>query len=479
MTRFAARFHFVLLFALVLAVVCGTALGSSTNTLARPLPERTDTLIRNAYIVTMDPLLGDLRETDILVRDGRIERIGKNLETGSGVDTFDASGLIIMPGLIDTHWHMWTTLIRGSMGNQAGQGYFDVVHRKAAPQFTADDEYLGVMLAGAEAIDSGITFVHNWAHNLRTPEHARASLQALNDLGLRARFSYGYHATLAPAQRSNLDDVALLQKNWATHNRRGLIDLGVAVRGPLPGIPQEVWEAEIRSAQQLGLPVTVHVNQVLRNQAMIQKLCDAGLMNRDVMLVHAIQITDDELDCIAKRRAAVSLSPESEMRIGYGFPRISELLAKQVRIGLSVDTVALTGGGNLFSVMRTTQNIVNALRQDEFAMPARQVLELATIRGAEALGMDKMIGSIAPGKRADMLFIDPKGINLIPVSDVANILVQAVQPANIWAVMVDGRFLKQNNVVTIVDHGALAAASELRNTAIMRGPAKADDLKKQ
>ncbi|SNS89434.1 Cytosine/adenosine deaminase [Noviherbaspirillum humi] len=436
--------------------------------IAQPLPARKPTLIRNAYVMTMDPALGDVPAGDVLVGDGRIMAVGKNLQAPPNADIVDGSHAVVMPGLVETHWHMWNTLVRGMEGDRTGHGYFDVVHKKAGPQFTPDDEYLGVMISGAEAINSGTTFVHDWSHNLRSSDHARAGLKALKDLGIRGRFSYGYFTTIEPDKVSNLDDIAAVKQRWNEFSPEGLLDLGMAVRGPLPGVPKEVVDQEFGAAQKLGLPITVHVNQIARNKDMVQKLCDAKLLRKEVLLIHAMLLSDAEYDCIVGSGAAVSLSPVSEMRVGYGFPRTNELLKRRIPVGLSVDTASITGNGSMFDVMRATQNAASGLLQDEFALPARRLLELATIGGAKAIGMDDRIGSLTPGKRADLILVDLRGYHMMPLTDVANLLVQSTQPADVKLVMVDGRMLKSNGEVGGVNRQALAEAAARRNEEIMR-----------
>ena len=153
------------------------------------LPARGNIVIRKAYIVTMDKDAGDIKDGDVHVRDGEIVAVGRELNA-PGARTIDGRGMIVMPGLVETHWHTWNTLLRGMSGEKPEYGYFRTTST-LGKLFTADDIYQGSRLSTLEAINSGITFIHDWAHNIRGPEYARAGLRALEESGLRGRFSYG------------------------------------------------------------------------------------------------------------------------------------------------------------------------------------------------------------------------------------------------------------------------------------------------
>src|SRR5262249_34592323 len=149
----------------------------------------------------------------------------------------------------------------------------------------------------------------------------------------------------------------------------------------------------------------------------IEPLYKAKLMGKDVQLIHALSASAPELDMIKEAGSAVSVSPGSELRIGYGFPQISEMLAKGIPLGISVDTSALTGNSNLFGVLKLARDCENARAESEFKMTARAALELGTIESARSMGMDHRIGSLKPGKRADLIAISPDTLNMAVVTD--------------------------------------------------------------
>lgn len=203
-------------------------------------------------------------------------------------------------------------------------------------------------------------------------------------------------------------------------------------------------QQEWKIVRQIGIPISVHANSSPQWTNEIEYLYKENMLGRDIQVVHAISSTPAEIEMLAKTGTSVSLSPYTEMRAGFGFPKTSELLAAGVVVSLSVDTTALSGNADMFSVMKAIQNIENARAEDEFKLHPRRVLELATIDGAKALGIDDRTGSLKPGKRADLMLVSTRNINIGVFTDAAHLLVEAAQPANVDTVIVDGRILKRH-----------------------------------
>jgi 5-methylthioadenosine/S-adenosylhomocysteine deaminase len=180
-----------------------------------------------------------------------------------------------------------------------------------------------------------------------------------------------------------------------------------------------------------------------------------GLLIRDLQIIHGIFSTPEEMKALAQAGAVASVSPYAELRIGFGVPKILEYLDNGVTLGLSVDTTPLTGNCDMFAVMKIVQNIENGRAESEFRLPARRVVELATIEGARSLGLADRIGSIAVGKRADLILVNARDINMGPFTDPAHMLVASAQAWNVDTVMVDGRILKRNGRLTAIDTGVL------------------------
>ena len=220
------------------------------------------TLIADAFVLTMDDELGTLPRGDVLIDGARIAAVGPDLpREGDGGDR--RADRIVMPGFVDTHRHMWAAMLRGCACYGDLATYFhDVVFTYGA-NFTPDDTYTSVRFGLAEAVDSGITTMHAWEHNLQTPAHADAALQAMEESGMRGRFSYGPssdpEAGSSFAQGTetiDFDDV-LRAARRAFGDDDGLLHLGIACRGVEYSQP-EIWQREFAFAREHGLPITVH-----------------------------------------------------------------------------------------------------------------------------------------------------------------------------------------------------------------------------
>jgi 5-methylthioadenosine/S-adenosylhomocysteine deaminase len=456
----------------------GAAAASAAGALALPaqgavsgsvtgLPARSNVLIRNAYVITMEPGAADLPVGDVLVDNGVIADVGTGL-SAPGAMVIDGSGFILMPGLVDTHWHMWTTLLRNMSGNKPEHGYFPTT-TAVGNVYTPRDMYYGTLLSAAEALFSGITTVHDWCHNIVTPQHAEEDIRALQETGIRARFCYGPARRMPPTEAINTDDLARIHREWASFSNEGLLTLGLGWRGvqapvrqpdgkfEIRPLPEAVWRKEHETAMKLGIPISVHLNSTTNDRSHVLAVEKHGLLVKDLQIIHGIFTSPEEMKLMAAAGAVVSVSPYSELRIGFGVTKIQEYLDNGVTVGLSVDTTPLTGNCDMFGIMKIVQNIENGRAENEFKLLARRVVELATIEGARSLGLADRIGSIAKGKRADLLLVNTRDINMGPFTDPYYMLVDSAQPWNVDTVMVDGRILKRGGKLTAIDTGMLMA----------------------
>ena len=435
------------------------------------LPARGNIVIRNAYVMTMEPGVADMVGGDVHIKDGVIIEIGQFLKA-TGATTLKGDGMIVMPGLIDTHWHMWNTLLRSMSGETAEHGYFRTTSA-LGQQYQPGDMYQGTRLAAAEAINSGITFVHDWCHNIRGPDYAEADLKALRESGLRGRFSYGGAQGMRNTQGIDLTEFERLAREWPGYSNDGLLTLGLAWRGmggnnPATAIAPDLYRAEIGAARRLGLPVSVHASGSRAAVGQVDTIAKAGLLDKDMQIIHAIVVTPGEIKAIKAAGASVSISPFSELRIGFGIPQISALLEASIPLGLSIDTVELTGNADMFGIMKLVQNLANGQSESEFKLNARRVLELGTIEGARCMGVADKVGSIKVGKRADVIMVSTRDINLGVFGDPAHMLVTAAQPSNVDTVIVDGRLLKRYGKLVHLNAAQVVSEAGAANMALRK-----------
>jgi 5-methylthioadenosine/S-adenosylhomocysteine deaminase len=396
----------------------------------------------------MDPDLGDIPGGDVHVKNGEIIAVGKAIQTPNA-SILDGQRMIVLPGLVETHWHMWNTLLRSFAGEKPGQGYFATV-AAFGRVMTPDDMYHGVRLAAAEALNSGMTTVHDFCHNLRSRDHAEGDIRALKESGLRARWSYGWAQGLPDTQISNLGDLEALHRDWANYSNEGLISLGFAWRGMFRDsrLSPEVYRPEFEAARRLGIPISVHVGSAEDAKGQIEAHSKENLLAKDVQVIHALSASPAEIQLLAKAGSTVSVSPGTELRIGYGFTKVSQFLDAGILVGVSVDNTVLAGDANIFSILKLVREIENARSHDEFTMSARRALELGTIEGARSLGIDDRVGSLKPGKRADLIMVSTQQTNMGLFTDPSHMLVESTQAGNVDTVVVDGRILKRGGRLT-------------------------------
>jgi 5-methylthioadenosine/S-adenosylhomocysteine deaminase len=432
------------------------------------LPSRGDIVLRNAYVMTMDSELGDISGGDVHIKNGEIVAVGKAIKA-PGAAVLDGRRMIVLPGLVETHWHMWNTLLRSFGGEKPDQGYFPTA-AAFGKVMTPDDMYHGARLAASEALNSGMTTVHDYCHNLRSRAHAEGDLRAIREAGLRARWSYGWPQGLPDTEACNMDDLRNLHRDWASFSNEGLISLGFAWRGMFrnTALPPAVYRSEFENARRLNIPISLHVGSREDAKGQIEALEKENLLGKDVQLIHALSASLAEIEMVAKAGSPVSVSPGSELRIGYGFTKISEFLDAGIRLGVSVDTTVLSGDANLFGILKLARNIENAKAHDEFKMPARRALELGTIEGARSLGIDNRVGSLKPGKRADLIMIATNQLNMGVFTDPAHMVVESTQPENVDTVIVDGRILKRGGKLTSLSVDQVVADSAASFEAIRK-----------
>lgn len=423
------------------------------------------TLIKNATILSMDPKVGELRKGDILIKDDKIADIGPSV-VATADETIDASGMIAVPGFVDTHRHTWQSLLRSTGADWTLAQYFAGVRGVMGDLYTPDDMYVANLLGSLEALDAGITTLYDWSHNNNSPDHSDAAVKGLKDAGMRAVFGYGNsNQEWFPVseKRSNFDDVKRVRDTHFSSDD-GLVTMSFAARGP-QFATLDVTEEDFRKARELGLRITVHVGDGLWGMSKpLVQLNQRGLLADDTTYVHCTTLHDDDFRLMADTGGKASISPELELHMGHGFPATLKLMGVGIRPSISIDIVT-TIAGDMFSAMRAllagTRAVVNdiALKEkrlvDPLPLMTRDVLEFATLRGAEASGLGGKTGSLTPGKQADIVLIDTNRFNMFPINHAPGAVVEAAHVGNVDSVFVAGKARKRNGKLQGVDIASL------------------------
>jgi cytosine/adenosine deaminase-related metal-dependent hydrolase len=443
-------------------------------------------LLRGGHVLTMDPAIGEMPGGEVLIEGGRIAAVAPRIDV-EDAEALDVSGHVVMPGFVDTHRHTWQTPFRGICADWTLEDYFRGIRMSISPNCSAEDVHAGNYVGALEALDAGVTTILDFSHCNNTPEHADGALQGLRDAGIRAMFAYGYYP--APAAEpvftehsQRLADAARIRERELAGDD-GLITMGVALTevGLLP-FDQTIEEA--RSARRLGVPSVLHTGCNWGSVATegIPELEHHGLLGPEQVHVHCNTLDDRDFRRLAEHDCKVSSSPETELQMGMGHPVIRRALEHGMRPSLSCDVIS-SNSGDMFAQMRLGLAFERCMGNDAFnarnEMPrtldltVRDALRWGTANGAHAMGLEDRIGSLTPGKQADLIVIGGRGLNMAPMADPVGCIVAQANPSNVVHVLVAGAFVKRHGELVGVDldraRGLAAASCERVLGAVTAG----------
>jgi cytosine/adenosine deaminase-related metal-dependent hydrolase len=425
-------------------------------------------VFRNAMVLTMDSA-GVINGGDVLVIGDTIAAVGHNLPVAEGAIEIDAQGGILMPGMVDTHRHMWQTALRGLGADWTLSQYFVFYYLSWGKIFRPEDIAAGNLLSAVEALDSGVTTTVDWSHGLQTVEHGEAALDALRSSPGRFVLAYG-NLLGAPWEWANSADFrSFVKRNFSARDDMLSLQLAFDVTAD-PAFPEK---AAFEAARELGLRVTTHAGVWgATNDDSIRLMWENGFMTPEVTYVHAATLTEDSYQRIAASGGSVSVSTESEQSAGQGYPPTWQLRKHGIGISLSMDT-SVWWSADLFSAMRATlsadrsrEHLEAHSRGDTVVhnqLRAEEVAHWATIGGARAIGLDDQIGSITAGKKADLVLIkNDDSPAMYPLLHPYGSLVFQAGRGDVHTVIVNGRIVKHDHKLIGID--LAAAKSAVANT---------------
>jgi len=425
-------------------------------------------VFRNAMVLTMDGA-GVINGGEALVIGDTIAAVGHNLPVPEGAIEIDAQGGILMPGMVDTHRHMWQTALRGLGADWTLSQYFVFYYLTWGKIFRPEDIAAGNLLSAVEALDSGVTTTVDWSHGLQTVEHGEAALDALRSSPGRFVLAYG-NLLGAPWEWANGTDFrSFVKRNFSARDDMLSLQLAFDVTAD-PAFPEK---AAFEAARELGLRVTTHAGVWgATNDDSIRLMWENGFMTPEVTYVHAATLTEDSYQRIAASGGSVSVSTESEQSAGQGYPPTWQLRKHGIGISLSMDT-SVWWSADLFSAMRATLSADRSREHLEAhshgdtvvhnQLRAEEVAHWATIGGARAIGLDDQIGSITAGKKADLVLIknDDSPV-MYPLLHPYGSLVFQAGRGDVHTVIVNGRIVKHDHKLIGID--LAAAKSAVANT---------------
>jgi cytosine/adenosine deaminase-related metal-dependent hydrolase len=415
-------------------------------------------VFRNGIVLSMDNQHRILKDGDVLVVDGVIREVGQGIKAPDDALEIDARGGIIMPGMIDTHRHMWQTAMRAYGADWTLSQYFVWYYLEHGKNFRPQDIFSGNLLSAIEAVDAGVTTSVDWSHGLQTTDHADAAVDALESIPARFVLAYG-NIQSAPWEWTAEKGF----RDFYSRRMDGKGDmLGFQIAFDVVAGPEFPERAAFEVARDLGVSVNTHAGVLGANgDNSIRLMHENGFITADTVLVHCATLSDDSYHRIAASGCSVSVSTESEQSAGQGYPSSWKLRQFDIPITLSHDTSVwwsadmFTGMRSALGADRSRQHFEAHLKGEtvtQLDVRSEHVVDWATRGGSKALGLDAKIGSIEVGKRADIVLIknDESPVMFPIINPYGHVAMQA-QRGDVHTVVIDGNILKHENRLINID----------------------------
>jgi 5-methylthioadenosine/S-adenosylhomocysteine deaminase len=426
-------------------------------------------VIQGGSVMSMDPAVGDFVQADVLVEGAKIVAVGPNLSVGDAA-VMQANGRIVMPGFIDTHHHLFETALRSFLADgllfdgldaNITQNYFQKILSTFAPVYRPRDVYISTLFGSLSQLDAGVTTVFDVSQIHHTPEHSDASIKALRDSGRRGVFGYFESAGGVAGNQYPNDARRIKSQYFSSTDQLTTMFMGGEIY--LPG-----YEAAWAMGRELDITVAAHIVGTFGMRPTFDALATAGAFTDKNLFIHMTGMSDMAWQKARDAGAGVSLAVPIEMNMAHGTPPVIKAQQLGFRPSLSSD-VECTLTADMFTQMRTAMALqrmfVNANKLGETSMPptasaplftTRDVLAMGTLNGARDLKLDAKVGTLTPGKEADIVLLDATTINVAPLNHVPGAVVSLMDRSNVDTVIVAGRARKLQGKLLDVDLAALS-----------------------
>ncbi|MFI6676717.1 amidohydrolase family protein [Kribbella sp. NPDC050470] len=416
-------------------------------------------LLRGGTVLSMDPAVGDFAPGDVLIEGTRIKAVGPRIDLDA--PAMDCTGRIVMPGFVNSHHHMFQTALRGYWSDALAVDYFTQSRQGENAIFhhySPGDVYWGQYAGALEQLNAGTTTVVDTSQCTYTPEHTDAAVEALRESGLRCVYAYSATSGSAvphPQSRHPLDVSRLRQAVFGSDDQLVTLALGTPVN-----------RANWQLARELDLPIFSHVNDEAAG-LQVEELARQGLAGPWNTYIHCTGLASSTWQVIAATDGKASLSNLVEQTLCTGMPGMQAALDHGVQPSFSTDAVSL-GPTDFFTQMRAAYALQRSRLQekavrgtvDSRRISTRDVLRMATIEGARAAHLDHRVGSLTPGKEADVIVLNGGLINAAPVNQATGAVVMMMDTSNVESVLIGGRPVKQDGRLLDVDVPAVVRAVE-------------------
>ena len=416
-----------------------------------------DILVLGGIIISMDERRSILPDGGLAIRGNSIVALGSRAQIAAaypGATVIEASGCLVIPGLIDAHTHIPMTLFRGLADDLPLHSWLEQHVWPAEKKFiNAETVGWASRLGVAELVRSGVTTLCDMYFY---EDQVAAVVDELGMRGVLANVYFDITGASNTERERALADAEQFVTRWRGHSR---IVPALGPHAPYTVGP-DLYRRIHALAERMDVPVVTHLAETQEEdreirrrygRSPLQHLENLGLVDARLVAAHCVWVDGEEINRLAASQTGVVHNPRSNLKLASGIAPIPDMLRAGVIVGLGTDGAASNNALNLLAEIQTAALIHKGVRLDPLAVPATAVLEMATIGGARALKLDHLIGSLEPGKRADVVIIDLDEDNLVPLYDPLSHLAYAVEAVDVRTVIVDGRIVLQDRVLTTAD----------------------------
>ncbi len=408
------------------------------------------TLVTNAYVLDMVGEVPNIEKKDILIENNIIKKIEKDIDKEIEVDEkINAKNMLVMPGLINTHTHLAMSIFRGYKTDKKLMDWLESAIFPVEDKLKPEDIYWNSYLSCLEMIKSGTTTCNDMYLGMNK------TVEAINDTGLRAVVAW---CIKDDSIKDKVEQTREYAKKYNT-DENGKIRIYVSADAPHTCNPDTI-KLCVDLAKELNTGLHIHLAETIDEETKIKSrydkrsteyLNDLDVFDVPVVLAHGIYVSDSDIEILKKIKGGISHNPISNCKLSSGICDVVKLRKNGINIGLGTDGIGSTTTMDMFEEMKTAAYLQKVNTMEPSSISAYDILKMATIEGAKVLGMENEIGSLEPGKKADMIFIKTDKLHMCPANDICANLVYSSNGADVESVMIDGKVIMQNRKMLNLD----------------------------
>jgi 5-methylthioadenosine/S-adenosylhomocysteine deaminase len=436
-------------------------------------------ILADAWLITMNERREVLEDASVCVEQDHIAAVGTRealKQRFPEAEVIDCKGRIVMPGMVNTHTHLFQTLLKGLGDDMVLKKWFTCMTGPSAVHLTSEDAHVAALHVCVESIRSGVTTVVDFMYAHPRPGLTKAVVEAFEETGMRGFVCRGF---LSNGEQYGVPRELIEEPEHAIGDAReqirrynkpgGRVQVGLA--------PCMIWSVDEKGfrltrelANETHALITTHLSETtfelevaasLYGRTDSEFLSDIGFLGPDVIAVHCVHCKSHDIRILLHHKTKVSHNPCSNLYLASGCPPIPEMLLAGVTVGLASDGPASSNNHSLFQAMKFAALMQKGFHQDATIMTAEKVMEMATIDGARAVGLEAQIGSVEIGKKADLIVIDYENAFMTPIHNPVSAIVYSALGHEVSTVIIDGRFVMRDGVVTTVNEAAVRRQAQI------------------